>query len=412
MDTFTHLLLPTVALILISFAGYTRYTRASMLEVLNQDYIRTARSKGLTERTVIMRHAFRNALLPLASIVPVDIITLIGGAVITETVFDWSGMGRLFVDSLAATRQDPVMAYILIVGIFAVLANFVADLCTPSSTRGSGWRDETRDVPPEISFCGGTPHEHASWSPPVGRSTPSRTPSSSRRSRGSRKARSSGVGSSGTAARSAGSGPDLHHVLLAYTSIGAFGIPGWWKWDHTRAADVAEQAAPRPSACRRGWAATGFAIGDHPFGQDELGQDTFARTMKGDPDLAQRDVRDRPRGGLLIGMTVGVAGGLLPWLGRPAADADDRPLHHVPDPRHRRRPRQARRATAARSCWRSVWARSPGRPWPGSSAASSSPCASGSSSTPPRWRAPAASGSCASTCCPTRWASSSSTRRC
>jgi peptide/nickel transport system permease protein len=128
LDTFGHLLLPTISLILISFAGYTRYSRASMLEVLNQDYIRTARSKGLTERTVIMRHAFRNALLPLASIVPVDIITLIGGAVLTETVFNWSGMGHLFVDSLSRNQQDPVMAYILIVGIFAVLANFIADL--------------------------------------------------------------------------------------------------------------------------------------------------------------------------------------------------------------------------------------------------------------------------------------------
>ena len=128
LDLFGHLTLPTISLILISFAGYTRYSRASMLEVLNQDYIRTARSKGLTERTVIMRHAFRNALMPLASVVPVDIITLIGGAIITETVFNWSGMGHLFVDSLSRNQQDPVMAYILIVGILAVVANFVADL--------------------------------------------------------------------------------------------------------------------------------------------------------------------------------------------------------------------------------------------------------------------------------------------
>ena len=128
LDTLTHLVLPTACLILISFASYTRYTRASMLEVMNQDYIRTARSKGLTERTVIMRHAFRNALLPLASIVPIDIITLLGGAIITETVFGWFGMGRLFVDSLANNQQDPVMAYIVIVGILAVIANFVADL--------------------------------------------------------------------------------------------------------------------------------------------------------------------------------------------------------------------------------------------------------------------------------------------
>jgi peptide/nickel transport system permease protein len=128
LDTFTHLLLPTTTLILISFASYTRYTRASMLEVMNQDYIRTARSKGLTERTVVMRHALRNALLPLASIVPIDIITLLGGAVITETVFGWFGMGRLFVDSLGHNQQYPVMAYIVIVAILAVIANMVADI--------------------------------------------------------------------------------------------------------------------------------------------------------------------------------------------------------------------------------------------------------------------------------------------
>ncbi len=128
LDLATHLLLPTATLILISFASYTRYSRASMLEVMNADYIRTARSKGLTERTVVMRHAFRNALLPLASIVPIDIITLLGGAIITETVFGWFGMGRLFVVSLGSNQQDPVMAYIVIVGILAVFANLVADL--------------------------------------------------------------------------------------------------------------------------------------------------------------------------------------------------------------------------------------------------------------------------------------------
>ena len=127
VDSFTHLLLPSIALVLISFATYTRYSRGSMLEVMNQDYIRTARAKGLTERTVIMRHALRNALLPLASIVPVDIITLIGGAVLTETIFGWAGMGRMFVDSLSKADIDPVMAYILITGILAVVANIVAD---------------------------------------------------------------------------------------------------------------------------------------------------------------------------------------------------------------------------------------------------------------------------------------------
>lgn len=128
LDSFTHLLLPTLALVLISFAGYTRYARSSMLEVMDQDYIRTARAKGLSERTVIMRHAFRNSLIPLASIVPVDIITLIGGAVIIETIFNWFGMGRLFVVSLAGSEIDPIMAYLLVIGMLAVLANLVADV--------------------------------------------------------------------------------------------------------------------------------------------------------------------------------------------------------------------------------------------------------------------------------------------
>lgn len=127
VDTYTHLLLPSIALILISFATYTRYTRGSMLEVMNQDYIRTARAKGLTERTVVMRHALRNALLPLASIVPVDIMSIIGGAVITESVFGWSGVGKMFVDALRGAEINPVMAYILLTGIMAILANLVAD---------------------------------------------------------------------------------------------------------------------------------------------------------------------------------------------------------------------------------------------------------------------------------------------
>lgn len=127
LDKWTHLLLPTIALVLISFAAYTRYQRGSMLEVLNQDYIRTARAKGLPERVVVVRHALRNALLPLASIVPVDFITLIGGAVITETIFGWAGMGRLFVTSLDGSEVDPVMAYVMITGALAMIANLVAD---------------------------------------------------------------------------------------------------------------------------------------------------------------------------------------------------------------------------------------------------------------------------------------------
>lgn len=128
LDTFTHLLLPTLTLILVAFAAYTRYARSSMLEVMSQDYIRTARAKGLNERTVVVRHGFRNTLIPLATIVPIDVITLIGGAVITEAVFARPGMGQLFVNSLDQAEIDPVMAYLVITAALAIIANIVADL--------------------------------------------------------------------------------------------------------------------------------------------------------------------------------------------------------------------------------------------------------------------------------------------
>jgi peptide/nickel transport system permease protein len=128
VDLFTHLLLPTMALILISFATYTRYSRASLLEVMNQDYIRTARAKGLTNRTVVVRHAFRNALIPIATIVAFDIGGIIGGAVITERVFGWSGMGALFQNGLDHVDPNPVMAFFLVTGGLAILFNLIADL--------------------------------------------------------------------------------------------------------------------------------------------------------------------------------------------------------------------------------------------------------------------------------------------
>jgi peptide/nickel transport system permease protein len=128
VDAFTHLLLPTIALILISIASYTRYTRSSMLEVMNQDYIRTARAKGLTERTVVVRHAFRNAMIPIATIVAFDVGALIGGAVITERVFAWTGMGALFQNGLEHVDPNPVMAFFLVTGALAILFNLLADL--------------------------------------------------------------------------------------------------------------------------------------------------------------------------------------------------------------------------------------------------------------------------------------------
>lgn len=128
IDKFTHLALPTAALILISLASYTRYSRASMLEVMGQDYVRTARAKGLPERVVVTRHAFRNALIPLATIVAFDIGQLLGGAVITENVFAIKGMGQLFAQGLRSQDPNPVMGFFLVVGITAVTFNLIADL--------------------------------------------------------------------------------------------------------------------------------------------------------------------------------------------------------------------------------------------------------------------------------------------
>lgn len=128
LDSASHLLLPTIALMIISFAGYTRYARSSLLEVLNQDYVRTARAKGLGERTVILRHAMRNALIPIATVVALDFGAIIGGAVITERVFAWQGMGSLFLDGLGRVDVNLVMGFFLITGLVAVVFNVIADV--------------------------------------------------------------------------------------------------------------------------------------------------------------------------------------------------------------------------------------------------------------------------------------------
>jgi len=128
LDVVTHLFLPTLALTLISFAGYIRYSRGTLLEVLNQDYIRTARAKGLTERTVIMRHAFRNTMIPLTTIMVVDFAGVIGGALITESVFGWSGMGTLFRQGLLGYDLNLLMGVFFITATLSVVANLIADL--------------------------------------------------------------------------------------------------------------------------------------------------------------------------------------------------------------------------------------------------------------------------------------------
>ena len=128
LDTAMHLVLPTIALTLISFAGYVRFSRGSLLEVLSMDYIRTARAKGLSERTVIVRHGMRNAMLPLTTILVNDFAGLVGGAIITERVFAWQGMGQLFNDSIRSYDLNLFMGVFIMGAILTVLANFVSDL--------------------------------------------------------------------------------------------------------------------------------------------------------------------------------------------------------------------------------------------------------------------------------------------
>ena len=142
LDALVHMFLPTLALLLISFAGYVRFSRGTLLEVLNQDYMRTARAKGLTERTVIMRHAFRNTMIPLTTIMVVDFVSIIGGAIITERIFGWIGMGTLFNQAINTYDLNLLMGVFLLTGFLAVAANLVADLLytalDPRIRAGSG----------------------------------------------------------------------------------------------------------------------------------------------------------------------------------------------------------------------------------------------------------------------------------
>ena len=127
-DRLGHVILPSITLILISMASWSRFQRGSMLEVLNADYIRTARAKGLTATRVLFRHALRNALIPVVTIVAIDFASILGGAVITETVFGWTGMGRLLVDALKVEDVNVVQAWLLVAALLVVGFNLIADL--------------------------------------------------------------------------------------------------------------------------------------------------------------------------------------------------------------------------------------------------------------------------------------------
>jgi peptide/nickel transport system permease protein len=127
-DLIPHLVLPVTVLALSFLAAYVKYSRASMLEVLHLDFIRTARAKGSPERRVIYRHALRNALIPIITILGLDLPVLVGGAAITENVFNWPGMGRLFVEMASAREYSVLMAITIVTAVMVIIGNLLADV--------------------------------------------------------------------------------------------------------------------------------------------------------------------------------------------------------------------------------------------------------------------------------------------
>jgi peptide/nickel transport system permease protein len=123
-----HMVLPIFSMTFMSTAGYSRYVRSQMLEVISEDYIRTAYAKGLPQRMVIAGHALKNAALPLVTIVGLDIPLLLGGAVVTESIFAWPGMGRLFIDHISRADTPVVMGILMLISVAVVASQLVTDI--------------------------------------------------------------------------------------------------------------------------------------------------------------------------------------------------------------------------------------------------------------------------------------------
>ncbi len=128
LDLLRHLILPATVLALVETAIWSRFMRSSMLDVVNQDYIRTARAKGLPEAQILLRHAFRNAALPMITVLGLQLPSLLGGALVTETVFTWPGMGRLFLDSISYRDYPVVMGILMFSAAMVLLGSLLADL--------------------------------------------------------------------------------------------------------------------------------------------------------------------------------------------------------------------------------------------------------------------------------------------
>ncbi len=127
-DRIEHLILPTIVLSLAYLAGFSRFMRSSMLEVIHTDYMRTASAKGVSRFNVVMKHGFRNALIPLVTIIALTLPDLVGGAVVTETLFAWPGMGRLFINALGQFDFAVLMGFLVLSAFFVVFCNLLADI--------------------------------------------------------------------------------------------------------------------------------------------------------------------------------------------------------------------------------------------------------------------------------------------
>jgi peptide/nickel transport system permease protein len=128
LDVGKHLILPVFTLVVVNIAGDSRFVRASMIDALNQDYVRTAKAKGLPGRSVTFKHALRNALLPVVTNIGLEIPFLFTGAIVTETIFSWPGIGKLTIDATTQFDYPVLMGVLLITSLIVVLANLIADV--------------------------------------------------------------------------------------------------------------------------------------------------------------------------------------------------------------------------------------------------------------------------------------------
>lgn len=128
LDLLRHLVLPQMVLTLVLVATWSRYARSSFLEVIQQDYIRTAKAKGLSSRRVLYRHAFPNAVIPLVALLGIQLPTLFSGALVAETIFAWPGMGRLFVDALSMKDHSILMGMVMFTALIVIVGNLLADI--------------------------------------------------------------------------------------------------------------------------------------------------------------------------------------------------------------------------------------------------------------------------------------------